>query len=219
MREPLETVEINPKTKPKTSIIWLHGLGADGYDFVDIAPALNLPEEFAVKFIFPHAPIRPVTINAGFKMRAWFDIYSFDIVSQLDETGIMHAQELIEELINKELKLGIASERIVIAGFSQGGALALQCGLHFKKNLAGIISLSGFLPLADKLTTINKSVPIFMGHGRHDNVVDIKFGELSKNKLIELGCNVCWHSYPMAHQVCPEEIQELSRWLQEILKL
>jgi phospholipase/carboxylesterase len=219
MHEVLETIEINPSTAPKTSIIWLHGLGADGHDFVDIVPQLNLPKEFAIRFVFPHAPIRPVTINAGFKMRAWFDLYGLDADSPQDEPGIKQAQQLTEQLINQELSLGIPSERIVLAGFSQGGAVALQCGLHYPQQLAGILVLSGFLPLADKLNTINKSVPIIMAHGEYDDVVPIKFGELSKNKLIEHGCKVSWHSYPMGHQVCLEEIHDISYWLRDILEI
>ena len=219
MHEVLETVEINPDTDPKTSIIWLHGLGADGYDFVDIVPQLNLPKELAIRFVFPHAPIRPVTINAGFKMCAWFDLYGLDADSPQDETGIKQAQQLTEQLISKELSLGIPSERIVLAGFSQGGAVALQCGLHYAKELAGILVLSGYLPLADKLTTINKSIPILMTHGEYDDVVPIKFGKISRNKLIDLGLNVHWHSYPMAHQVCLEEIQDIASWLQDVLKI
>jgi len=214
----LTAIEINPDTEPQASVIWLHGLGADGYDFVDIVPQLNLPKELAVRFVFPHAPIRPVTLNGGYQMRAWFDIYGLDAGSPQDEIGIKQTQQLIDQLINKELALGIASKKIVLAGFSQGGAMALQCGLNFPQNLAGILVLSSFLMLTDKLEKINKSSPIFMAHGEYDDVVPIKWGEFSRDKLNNLGCKVQWTSYPMAHQLCDQEIVDIARWLQDRLR-
>lgn len=214
----LTAIEINPETEPQASVIWLHGLGADGYDFVDIVPQLNLPKELAVRFVFPHAPVRPVTLNGGYQMRAWFDIYGLDAASPQDETGIRQAQQLIDQLINKELALGIASKKIVLAGFSQGGAMALQCGLYFPQNLAGILVLSGFLMLADKLEKVNKSSPIFMAHGKYDDVVPITWAESSRDKLNNLGCKVQWSSYPMAHQLCNQEIVDIARWLQDFLR-
>ncbi len=214
----LTAIEINPDTEPQASVIWLHGLGADGYDFVDIVPQLNLPKELAVRFVFPHAPIRPVTLNGGYQMRAWFDIYGLDAGSPQDEIGIKQTQQLIDQLINKELALGIASKKIVLAGFSQGGAMALQCGLNFPQNLAGILVLSSFLMLTDKLEKINKSSPIFMAHGEYDDVVPIKWGEFSRDKLNNLGCKVQWTSYPIAHQLCDQEIVDIARWLQDRLR-
>ena len=214
----LTAIEINPDTEPQASVIWLHGLGADGYDFVDIVPQLNLPKELAVRFVFPHAPIRPVTLNGGYQMRAWFDIYGLDAAAPQDETGIKQTQQLIDQLINKELALGIASKKIVLAGFSQGGAMALQCGLYFPQNLAGILVLSSFLMLTDKLEKINKSSPIFMAHGEYDDVVPIKWGEFSRDKLNNLGCKIQWSSYPMAHQLCDQEIVDIAHWLQDRLR-
>jgi len=214
----LTAIEINPETKPQASVIWLHGLGADGYDFVDIVPQLNLPKELAVRFVFPHAPIRPVTLNGGYQMRAWFDIYGLDAAAPQDETGIKQTQQLIDQLIKKELALGIANKKIVLAGFSQGGAMALQCGLNFPQNLAGILVLSSFLMLTDKLEKINKSSPIFMAHGEYDDVVPIKWGEFSRDKLNNLGCKIQWSSYPMAHQLCDQEIVDIAHWLQDRLR-
>lgn len=214
----LTAIEINPDTEPQASVIWLHGLGADGYDFVDIVPQLNLPKELAVRFVFPHAPIRPVTLNGGYQMRAWFDIYGLDAAAPQDETGIKQTQQLIDQLIKKELALGIANKKIVLAGFSQGGAMALQCGLNFPQNLAGILVLSSFLMLTDKLEKINKSSPIFMAHGEYDDVVPIKWGEFSRDKLNNLGCKIQWSSYPMAHQLCDQEIVDIAHWLQDRLR-
>ncbi len=222
MQEPqLETVIIGPKELPAATVIWMHGLGADGNDFANIVPQLQLPED--IKFIFPHAPIRPVTLNAGMKMRAWFDIYELGEGARLDEAGIYEAQQLIDELIDNEITSGVPSEKIVLAGFSQGAAMALHCGLRYSKKLAGILVLSGFLMLADQaadeINQFNKNVPILMMHGTSDEVVPLQWGQLSRDLLSNLDCEVEWHEYPMPHSVCPEEIEQVSIWLQNILGL
>ena len=217
----LDTVETNPAIKPKASIIWLHGLGADGHDFVDIVPQLSLPAEYAVRFVFPHAPIRPVTINGGFKMRAWFDFYGLTPDAPPDEIGIYNSQQALKQLIDHELTLGIPSHKIVLAGFSQGGAMALHCGLRYTQKLAGILVLSGFLPLADKLATEinvnNQNTPILMTHGQYDDVLPIKWAEQSFDHLKNLALHPKWLSYPMSHQVCSNQIHDIASWLQNIL--
>ncbi len=223
MQQFLDSIEIKPATYPKHSVIWLHGLGADGHDFVDLVPQFNLAPELGVRFIFPHAPMRPVTLNAGYRMRAWFDVYGLDVNAPQDEAGIRQSQELINQLIEKEISLGILSKHIVLAGFSQGGAMALHCGLRYPQKLAGILILSGFLPLAnslaDEISSINKSIPILMIHGEYDNVVPIEWAEVSKRRLIDLGLNVQWLSYPIAHHVCAEEILDISNWLRNLFSI
>ena len=217
----LDTVIVGPEKSPAATVIWMHGLGADGNDFADIVPQLQLPED--IKFIFPHAPICPVTINAGMKMRAWFDVYELGEGARLDEAGIYVAQKLIDELIDHEIASGVPSEKIVLAGFSQGAAMALHCGLRYSKKLAGILVLSGFLMLADKtadeINQANKNIPILMMHGTDDEIVLLEFGQRSRDLLRNLDFEVEWHEYPMPHSVCPEEIEQASTWLQNILGL
>ena len=199
------------------SVIWLHGLGADGHDFTGIVSQLNLPNEVALRFIFPHAPIRPVSINANIEMRAWYDIYSLGTLEKEDEVGIKQAQQSVAALIEQEIKKGIPSERIVLAGFSQGGAMALYAGLRYEKSLGGILALSTYLPLMGSLAVEgapdNKHTPIMMMHGRVDPVLPMALGELTRNQLSKEGYPVAWHDYPMEHQVCSDEIKEISRWL------
>ncbi|KPJ67638.1 MAG: carboxylesterase [Coxiella sp. DG_40] len=220
MQQFLDSIEIKPSTNPKHSVIWLHGLGADGHDFADMVPQFNLAPKLGVRFIFPHAPMRSVTLNAGYRMRAWFDIYELDVNAPQDEDGVRQSQELINRLIEREISLGIPSEHIVLAGFSQGGAMALHCGLRYLQKLAGILVLSGFLPLAnclaDEISSVNKSTAILMIHGKYDNIVPIKWAEVSKQRLIDLGLNVLWKSYPIAHHVCNEEILDISNWLRKL---
>lgn len=217
----LESVEINPKLPAKASVIWLHGLGADGHDFVDVIPELKLPEELAVRFIFPHAPIRPVTINQGYQMRAWFDIYALHINAPQDEIGIRETENAIGTLIENEIHRGVACDKIVLAGFSQGGAIALYCGLRYPKKLAGILGLSAFLPLHEKLaqekSAVNLTTPIMLAHGTQDPIVPIQLGELCRDYLKNLGYQIDWHSYPMQHQVCLQEIDDIARWLKKII--
>lgn len=200
---------------PQHSIIWLHGLGADGEDFVSVAEEITLP--VAVRYIFPHAPKQPVSINGGFVMRAWYDIVAADIGAQQDEAGIRASQAAIEMLIEQEKSRGIAEEKIFLAGFSQGGAIALHTGLRHPARLGGIIALSSYLPLADTLTheisLSAKSTPVFLAHGRSDPVVPYSLGKVSADKLQQLGYQLDWHEYAMAHSVCMEEVRDIERWL------
>lgn len=215
MTEALQTVEIVTGEAPQISIIWLHGLGADGHDFVPIVPALRLPAH--ARFVFPHAPVRPVTINQGMAMRAWYDILAFDRLSVEDDAGVRASQAAIDALIAKELARGFAAERIVLAGFSQGGAMALHTGLRFAQSLGGILVLSAYLPLrmslAAERSAANAETPIFMAHGSYDPVLPEALAVESRKLLEQLGYSVEWRSYPMAHMVSAEEIDDVSRWL------
>jgi len=220
MAELLQTIEIETRPKPSHSVIWLHGLGADGNDFVPIIQELTLPR-LGIRFVFPHAPMRPVTVNGGFVMRAWYDIAYQDLAIKEDEPGLRQAQKSIEELIAKEESRGVPANRIVIAGFSQGGVISLQTGLRQPKRLAGILSLSAYLPLAATVAkernAANNDAPIFMGHGTVDNIVPLPLGAASRDQLIKLGYGVDWHQYPMPHSVCPEELDDISAWLTRVL--
>ncbi|MGH8561229.1 MAG: alpha/beta hydrolase, partial [Nevskiales bacterium] len=220
MTRELDCVELEPDTPATASVIWLHGLGADGNDFVPIVPELRLPESLAVRFIFPHAPVRPVTLNGGMRMRAWYDILGLDRTAREDETGIRESQAQIEALIGRENTRGIPSERIVLAGFSQGGAITLQTGLRYPEKLAGLMVLSGYLTLRDRLATeasaANRSTPIFMAHGEFDYMLPMQLGSFSRDQLQQLGYSVDWHCYPMEHQVCAEEIREVAAWLKTV---
>lgn len=214
--------EIVETAKPVTaSVIWLHGLGADGHDFVPVVSELGLPPDMGVRFIFPHAPVRAVTLNNGMKMRAWYDILSLSREGRADETGLRESQSQVEALIATENARGIPSERIVIAGFSQGGALALQVALRYREKLAGLMSLSAYLPLPDslaaELSEANRKIPVFMAHGQQDPVVLPEFGREGKDLLITHQIDIEWREYPMAHAVCMEEIQDIGRWLQQVL--
>lgn len=209
-------------TSPDSCVIWLHGLGADGHDFEPIVTELQLPDDLSVRFIFPHAPMIPVSINNGYVMRAWYDIKGIDIGSEQDETGIRDSQAFVEELIEQQISRGIASDRIVLAGFSQGGAIILQTGLRLEKSLAGLMVLSSYLPLAGSLeqekTPQNVAVPIFMAHGDSDPVVSHELAYLARSQLEQQGYKLEWHEYSeMQHSVCAEEIEHISRWLQKVL--
>jgi phospholipase/carboxylesterase len=218
----LPAVENETAANPSYSIIWLHGLGADGHDFAPIVPTLVSPQWPALRFVFPHAPVRPVTVNGGMAMRAWYDIYGFDLVSRQDEAGVRQSIAQVEALIAREQERGVPSERILLAGFSQGGAIALAAGLRHQQKLAGIIALSTYLPIVDSLaaerSAANASVPIFWGHGTFDPVVILQRGLDSRAALEALGYQVEWHTYPMAHAVCPEEIADLSHWIGQRLR-
>jgi phospholipase/carboxylesterase len=218
----LPTVENETAANPIYSVIWLHGLGADGNDFAPIVPELVSPQWPALRFVFPHAPVRPVTVNGGMPMRAWYDIYGFDLVSRQDEAGMRASIAQVEALIAREQERGVPSERILLVGFSQGGAIALAAGLRHAQKLAGIIALSTYLPLADSLATersaANAAVPIFWGHGTLDPVVVLQRGLDSRAALEALGYHVQWHTYPMPHAVCPDEIADLRRWIGERLR-
>jgi len=220
----LDKIEINPKNTPAASVIWLHGLGADGHDFINIVPQLALPEKQGVRFIFPHAPLRQVTLAQGASIRAWFDITSLSVAGiNSDEKAIYASQKAIEALIEQEIARGIPSQNIVLAGFSQGGAMALQCGLRYPQTLAGILVLSGFLPLADNLkaekTLANQNTPILMLHGELDNVIPLPWAKVSYQKLFELNYNIEWQDYCMQHTVCEDEIVTIGLWLRQVLKM
>ncbi|MDZ4201729.1 MAG: carboxylesterase [Gallionella sp.] len=213
----LQNITLESAKDPRYSIIWLHGLGADGHDFVPVVDELRLSAP--VRYIFPHAPQRPVTINDGFVMRAWYDIAAADIDARQDETGIRAAQREVEKLIAREAGLGIAPDHIFLAGFSQGGAIALQTALRQSAPLAGVLALSTYLPLAPDLHAemqhATRNTPIFMAHGRGDTVVPYTLGMRSKDLLLESGYSVNWHDYPMAHSVCDKELHDIEVWLNE----
>jgi phospholipase/carboxylesterase len=217
----LETVELETGAPPRATILWMHGLGADGHDFEPIVPELELPPSLPLRFVFPHAPMRPVTINNGWVMRAWYDVLGIGGERREDEAGILASQQAIEALIAREHDRGIPAARIVLAGFSQGGAMALHTGLRHPAPLAGILALSCFLPLAASLATeanpINRDVPIFAAHGTHDDVIPIARGRQSRDALVELGYRVEWHEYRMPHSVSPEEIADVAAWLGRVL--
>jgi phospholipase/carboxylesterase len=217
----LETIETETGPNPGATVIVLHGLGADGNDFVPIAQELDLAAVGPVRFVFPHAPVIPVTINNGYRMRAWYDILGMDLVLREDESGLRLSLGAVEELLAREKKRGIPAGRIVLAGFSQGAAMSLLTGLRHQERLAGVAGLSGYLPLAQSTATersdANALTPIFMGHGQHDTVVDIERGKTSREVLRALGYEVEWHEYPMAHSVCMEEVGDLNRWLVKVL--
>jgi phospholipase/carboxylesterase len=214
----LDYIEIKPQLAATHTVIWLHGLGASGDDFAGIVPELGLSSEIAVRFILPHAPVRGVSINKGMRMRAWYDIYGLTTPVREDAAGIKESYALIKELIEAEHQRGIAYENIVLAGFSQGGALALFSGLCFDHRLAGILVLSGYVPIADTLfkerSPANKAIPIFMAHGLYDPVVPIALAQHSCSFLESSGYPVEWHSYPMEHTVSLEELKDIRFWLQ-----
>ena len=218
---PTPPIEIETAPQPTASVIWLHGLGADGRDFVPIVPELRLPSDLAIRFVFPHAPHRPVTINRGSVMRAWYDIAETEFGRQEDEAGIRESEQTVRRLIQRETERGIASERIVLAGFSQGGAVALHTGLRLPQRLAGILALSTYLPLADTLKAeahpANADVPIFMAHGTDDPIIPLALGESSADLLTRRGANLEWRTYEMEHSVCLDEIQDIAGWLTRVL--
>ncbi len=217
----LKTIEIETAPNPRATILLMHGLGADGNDFVPIAGELDLSAVGPVRFVFPNAPIIPVTINGGMQMPAWYDISSADLTKREDEAGLRASRVALEVLLAREKERGIAANRIVIAGFSQGCAMALMTGLRHAEKLAGIVGLSGYLPLADTTAAerhaANAQTPIFLGHGQQDGVVHIARATASRDALTALGYSVEWHQYPMAHSVCMEEITDLNRLLLTVL--
>jgi phospholipase/carboxylesterase len=217
----LETIDIETGPGPRTSIIWLHGLGADGNDFVPVAQELDLAAAGPVRFVFPHAPVMPVTINGGYRMRAWYDVLAGDLRQRQDEQGLRRSQAQVEEVIAREKERGTPANRIVLAGFSQGCAMVLLTGLRHAERLAGIVGMSGYLPLADmtdrERTDANRLTPIFLAHGTMDPIVPLEASEMSRDALAALGYDVQWHSYPMPHSVCMEEIRDLNAWLLKVL--
>ena len=214
----MEAIEIQTGSKPAASIIWLHGLGADGHDFEPIVPELKLAKP--VRFVFPHAPARPVTINQGMRMRAWYDILQLGGGPE-DEAGIRASQRMIEKLISEEKGKGLPAAKIVMAGFSQGGAIALQTALRYPERFAGVLALSTYLPLAGSLQSerspANQDIPIFMAHGRHDDIIPLRRAEESRRLLEAAGYRVEWHEYPMPHSVCAEEIADIAAFLARIV--
>lgn len=213
----LETHEIETGPNPRTSIVVLHGLGADGHDFVPIAGELDLAALGPVRYVFPHAPTRPVSINNGYVMRAWYDILGADLVRREDEAGLRESQRQITALLDRERERGVPAERIVLMGFSQGCAMTLMTALRYPHRLAGAVGLSGYLPLAAttaaEASTANAGLPIFLAHGTQDPVVVLARGTASRDALRALGHEVEWHDYPMPHSVCAEEVDDLNAWL------
>ena len=216
----LPAVRVGP-AQARYSIIWLHGLGADGHDFEPIVPDLNFKHKNQTRFVFPHAPSQPVTLNNGYVMPAWYDLVGISADAPEDEAGIRRTEALIKDLIAHEQQQGVASEHIILAGFSQGGAIALHTGLRYPQKLAGILALSTYLPLHDKLeqeaSITNKHTPIFMAHGSYDPVVPLTLAEFSREQLIKLDYQVEWRTYPMEHGVLPDEIDDISRWFNQLL--
>jgi phospholipase/carboxylesterase len=216
MTQPLEAVEIETAASPDASVIWLHGLGADGHDFEPVVPELRLAPTLRLRFVFPHAPVRPVTLNNGMRMRAWYDILQLGGGPE-DEAGVRASQGMVEALIERERSRGVAARRIVLAGFSQGGAIALHTGLRHGQRLAGVLALSTYLPLAGSLqaerSEANRDVPIFMAHGEFDDIIPIARAQQSRQALAAQGYAPQWHSYPMPHSVCGEEIADIAAWL------
>ena len=217
----LPCVNVEPTSEHKATVIWLHGLGADGHDFEPIVPELKLPTDLGVKFIFPHAPVMPVTINGGYQMRAWYDIRDADLANREDKEGVRKSAALVEQLIDAEQAAGIPSDKIVLAGFSQGGAIALHLSTRIQHKLAGIVALSTYLTmpenLADEKSPANIDTPIFMAHGSQDPVVPMQRGQYSAKVLEENGFSVSWQYYPMAHAVCLEDIKALGQYLNKVL--
>lgn len=203
---------------PEHAVVWLHGLGADGHDFEPIVPQLTSASRRPVRFIFPHAPVQPVTINGGMAMRAWYDILGVDIDRDQDMDGIRASVGMIDALLDEQIAAGVAPERLVLAGFSQGGAIALRCGLARRKRLAGLIGLSTYLVggenLEDWISESARAMPIFMGHGNQDPIVPVTLGEASTKRLRSAGFEVTWQTWPMPHAVCAEEVAAIDQWLE-----
>ena len=222
MTDLLPAIEIETAPNPRFSVIWLHGLGADGSDFEPVVPELGLDEDCGVRFIFPHAPMIPVTCNGGYVMRAWYDIISLDTDSrQIDDAGIVASRAAIRRLIEREVARGVPAARIFIAGFSQGGAVAYATALTHPEKLAGVIALSTYIPnpgwLGAEASDANQSTPIFAAHGSEDDVVAPVLGVAARDFLIQRGYPLEWHDYAMPHSVCLEEVEDVGRWLRRVM--
>jgi phospholipase/carboxylesterase len=217
----LDNIEIETAPNPTVAIIWMHGLGADGNDFVPLVKELDLTGLPGIRFVFPHAGTMPVTVNNGYVMRSWYDITSANLVNREDEGGLRSSQVQIEALIDREKARGIQASRIILAGFSQGCAMTLQTGLRHPETLAGLLCLSGYLPLADQAaaehTPQSLATPIFMAHGRQDGVVPFARAEASRDAVTALGYQVEWHAYQMQHSLCQEEVDDIAKWLKKVL--
>jgi phospholipase/carboxylesterase len=220
MPDLLDAIELETAPRPVTSVIWLHGLGADGNDFVPIVRELDLA--VPIRFVFPHAPMQAVTINNGYVMRAWYDILGQDLARREDERGVRASQALVEALIAREKTRSVAAARIVLAGFSQGGAIALHTGLRHPERLAGILALSTYVPIAGSLSAeahaANRTVPIFMAHGTYDPIIPLRHARASRDLLGRLGYSVEWHEYAMPHAVVPQEIAAIGKWLERVIE-
>jgi len=218
---PLQTIELDPGVEPRATVLILHGLGADGTDFLPVADELKLGAVGPVRFVFPRAPVRRVSINGGAPMRAWYDIRDADLARREDEAGLRESMALVQRLVEREVARGVPARRIVLAGFSQGCAITLGAGLRHPERLAGLAGLSGYLPLADTTAAerhaANHDTPVFLAHGRTDGVVPLARGAAGRDLLQGLGQPVEWHDYPMEHSVCMEEVQALNRWLLKVL--
>jgi phospholipase/carboxylesterase len=221
MSDLLDALEIETAPDPDAAVVWMHGLGADGHDFEPIVPELGLPARPGIRFVFPHAPLRPVTINQGHVMRAWYDVRALAGVRREDEAGVRQSARQIEALMERERQRGIAPRRLVLAGFSQGGAMALHVALRHPERLAGVLALSCYLPLASTLATeaspANRDVPIFWAHGVHDPMLPLAMAEQGREQVGSLGYRIEWHQYPIPHSVSAEEIADVARWLGRVL--
>ncbi len=213
MSDLLRCVEIEPSAQATASVIWLHGLGASGHDFEPIVPELQLPADLPVRFIFPHAPQIPVTVNGGMVMPAWYDILAMNIDRKVDEAGVLASADAVDALIEREIARGIPSERIIIAGFSQGGAVAYQAALRHPKPLAGLLTLSTYMAMPVSPSNANASLPVMICHGSMDPMVPEQLGQRAVASLKEMGLEPEYHSYPMEHMVCLEQIREIGQWL------
>lgn len=220
-RELLPFVDVNPPSAPDAVVIWLHGLGDSGNGFAPIVPQLQLPQAMSLRFVFPHAPVRSVTINNGAEMRAWYDIKSLSFQDRADMTGVLESVAQVEQLLAAEIAKGIPANRIILAGFSQGGVIAYYLGLRYQQQLAGIICLSTYMcettETEQQWSETNNNTPIFVGHGSYDNVVPVALGKMAFTALQNRGFNASWREYPMQHSVCLEEVQEISAWIQQRL--
>ena len=218
----IKHIELNTGAAPKGTIIWMHGLGADCWDFVSLVKELALPEDLPLRFIFPQAPSRPITINNGQVMPGWYDISMAELQRKPDEAGVRQSQASIDQLIAREIERGIRADKIILAGFSQGGAIALQTGLRYREALGGIMALSTYLTLDDSLraeaTIANANIPILMAHGTQDPVIPLSLAESSRAKMAARGYKIEWHEYPMPHSVCMEEVDDIGVWIQARFK-
>lgn len=211
-----QAIILQPQQAAASAVIWLHGLGADGHDFAGIVEQLGLPENHTTRFVFPHAPVQPVTINGGMQMRSWFDIRSMDLLGDVDKAGIQASCAQVFDLIEQQLQQGIDAENIVLAGFSQGGLVALHAALRYPQQLAGVLALSTYCPMPEELT-LHRTIPIMMTHGTMDPVIPVSIAEHSMRALQHQGYHIDWRTYPMEHQLCYEEVEEMAAWLRVVL--
>ena len=221
MSQELEFLTLETNSQPESAVIWLHGLGADGNDFKAIVPSLNLAPSAAIRFIFPHAPTQPVSINNRFAMPAWYDIRNSDLHNRADMDGVLQSEELVRALIQEQIDNGISASNITLVGFSQGGVMSLFTGLRFEQKLAAIIALSCYLPIKDQLpsqlSAANKNTPILQHHGEVDDVVPMSAGKMANELMMQQGYNIQWQTYPMAHSVMPEQLNDIGTWLTNVL--